>query len=161
MTASADQGPSLAALADEIRNLACRYYSLTGKPLGVTGEMAELTAADLLGLRLAVVRTPLFDALQESPRGDIRVQIKGRAVDRLDRYRGRTPSIRCDEGFETVLLVLLDRENLEPLEIFEADRLAVAARLSAPGSKARNERSSLGISQFRSIARRVWPPAAS
>jgi hypothetical protein len=33
-----------------IKSLACEYYELTQKPLGVTGEVAELEAAEKLGL---------------------------------------------------------------------------------------------------------------
>src|SRR6266540_289040 len=33
-----------------VRPLAAEYYPLTGKPLGVTGEVAEYVAAELLGL---------------------------------------------------------------------------------------------------------------
>jgi hypothetical protein len=32
-----------------VKPLAVEYYRLTGKPLGVTGEVAENIAADLLG----------------------------------------------------------------------------------------------------------------
>ena len=61
-----------------------------------------------------------------------------------------------DRDFEWVLLVLLDRSTYSALEIWKANRGAVRERLEAPGSKARNERSSMGITQFTSIARRVW-----
>jgi len=54
-----------------------------------------------------------------------------------------------------VLLVLLD-ENLDAKEIYEADRKPVIAALTAPGSKARNERGALAVSKFRSIGRRIW-----
>jgi len=33
-----------------VKPLAAEYYRLTGKPLGVTGEIAEYLAAELLGL---------------------------------------------------------------------------------------------------------------
>ncbi|MDK1494220.1 hypothetical protein QN219_30090 [Sinorhizobium sp. 7-81] len=52
------------AAADRIREiltaikpLAAEYYRLTGEPLGVTGEVAEAVAADVLGLELAPART--------------------------------------------------------------------------------------------------------
>ncbi len=34
----------------EAKRLSREYYQLTGKPLGITGEIAELEAADKLGL---------------------------------------------------------------------------------------------------------------
>ena len=41
-----------------VKPLAAEYYRLTGKPLGVTGEVAEYVAAEILGLVLADARTP-------------------------------------------------------------------------------------------------------
>lgn len=35
-----------------VKPLAAEYYRLTGKPLGVTGEVAEYVAAEILGLEL-------------------------------------------------------------------------------------------------------------
>ena len=110
-----------------------------------------------LGLTLAGARTPFYDAI----RGAERFQIKGRAVDRDDRYRGRVPSIKCGGEFEAVLLVLIDRRTFEVIEIWKAKREDVARRLKEPGplgqvARARNERNSMGITQFKSIATRVW-----
>jgi hypothetical protein len=79
------------------------------------------------------------------------------AINIRDRYRGRTSSIKCDGDFEWVLLVLLDVSTFDAIEIWQASRDDVSARLHLPGSRARNERSSLGIAQFKSIARLVWP----
>jgi hypothetical protein len=139
-------------LLSRVKAVACEYYKLTEKPLGVTGEVAELVAAEKLGLTLAGARTPFYDATL----GAERFQIKGRAVARDDRYRGRVPSIKCDGEFDAVLLVLLDKETFEPIEILRAPREAVARRLAEPGSRARNERYSMGLSQFKSIATTVW-----
>lgn len=150
----------LRSVADDAKVIAQRYHRLTGKPLGVTGELAELEAADLLGLDLAEARTPGFDALRHEKNGTLRVQIKGRAVDRNAPYRGRYPSIKYGDQFDVVDVVLLDRDTLDVIEIWEATEGDVAERLSAPGSKARNERNSMGLSQFKSIAKRVWPSNA-
>lgn len=149
----------LRELLRQAKDLAVRYYKLTGKPLGVTGEIAEYEAAQRLGLRLAPARTAFFDAYRDSELGRETFQIKGRAVAADARYRGRVPKINCNGPFDAVLMVLLDKTSFEAIEIWRADRDAVIARLSAPGSKARNERNSMGIAQFKSIpgARRVWP----
>jgi len=52
----------------KIKPLAAEYYRLTGKPLGVTGEIAEYIAAEKLGLRLTPARTEGHDALRGSER---------------------------------------------------------------------------------------------
>ena len=44
------------------KQVAIDYYRLTGKPLGITGEIGEYYAAKHLGLELAEARTPGFDA---------------------------------------------------------------------------------------------------
>ena len=68
-----------------------RYYALTEKPLGVTGEVAELEAAEALNLALAPARQPDYDAFQNNNGKVERYQIKGRAIAPNDRYRGRVP----------------------------------------------------------------------
>ena len=49
-------------LLKEAKELAREYYGLTGKPLGVTGEVAEYEAARLLGLELTPARQAGYDA---------------------------------------------------------------------------------------------------
>ena len=136
------------------KQAAIDYYRLTGKPLGVTGEVGEYEAARLLGLTLADARAPGYDATDQSGR---RYQIKARAFSDADRRKSqRLGAIKLDHAWEAVLLVLMD-ENLGTLEIWEAERNSVAEALSAPGSKARNERGALAVSSFKRIAKRVWP----
>ncbi len=137
-----------------VRPLAAEYYRLTGKPLGVTGEIAEYVAAELLGLKLADARAQGYDAM----RGTERIQIKGRAYGADANPSQRISRIKLDAPCDTVLLVLLDNATLEPREMWEAPYAAVCACLSKPGSKAR-ERGALGVPAFKKIARRVWPRA--
>ena len=58
----------LRALLGEAKKLAVDYYAETGKPLGVTGEIAELEAADKLDLDLAPPRTKGYDAVARDGR---------------------------------------------------------------------------------------------
>lgn len=153
---AASQESSIRALLREAKRVGAAYYRLTNKPLGVTGEVAEYEAAEKLGLTLAVARTPAFDAIRDFSGTRVRFQIKGRAVASASRYRGMVPKI-VDGDFEYVLLVLLDNATLDAIEIWQADRESVMKRLDAPGGRARNERRAMAISQFKSIARRVWP----
>ncbi len=143
-------------ILSDVKKLAIEYYDLTGKPLGVTGEIAEVEAADKLGLDLAEVRTEGYDAIRRHGKRRTRIQIKGRRIlDGKPLYQGRVSKIDLTKPFDTVALVLLD-QRYDTVEIWEAPRAKVEARIRAPGSKARNERGSLGISQFKSIAERVW-----
>jgi hypothetical protein len=52
--------------------------------------------------------------------------------------------------------VLLDNRTPGPPEMWEEPYAAVVKRLAVPGSKAR-ERGALGVSEFKRLARRVWP----
>jgi hypothetical protein len=139
-------------LLQDAKRLAQQYHALTGKPLGITGEVAEYEAATLLDIELAPARNAGYDAVRRAD--GKRLQIKGRCVQRGTR-RGRLGSIDTDKEFDAVLLVLLD-PNLNAVEIYEADRSAVIAALTHPGSKARNERRSLSVSKFQQIGRQVW-----
>lgn len=138
----------------DVKTLAVEYYLLTEKPLGVTGEIAEAEAAQLLGLELAPARTPGYDAVRVTKAGAEKIQIKGRWK-RTGSNWGRVSKINTDENFDVVQLVLM-AGLYDVLEIWEAARADVIARLDAPGSKARNERRSMGVSQFKTIARCVW-----
>jgi hypothetical protein len=138
------------------KRLAQEYRTLTGKPLGVTGEVAEYEAARLLGVELTPARQAGYDAVRVAD--GRRYQIKGRCLLPGCKPGQRLGAIDITKDFDAVLMVLLD-EDFEATEIFEADRDAVIAALTAPGSKARNERGALSVNKFRSIGRRVWPEA--
>lgn len=143
------------SLLSEAKGLSQRYRALTGKPLGVTGEVAEYEAARILGLELAPARTAGYDATETARGGTRKLQIKGRCILPGASPGQRMGSIDVEKEFDAVLLVLLDA-NLDAFEIVEADRQAVVAALTAPGSKSRNERGALGISKFKSIGKVRW-----
>jgi hypothetical protein len=148
---------SLVTLLAEAKRLAKRYYAVTGRPLGVTGEVAEYEAITLLKLRPAEVRQPGYDALGRRKNGRReRLQIKGRCIIGKAKSGARMGAIDLTQPWDAVLLVLLNAE-LETTEIYRAGRRAVRAALTAPGSKSRNVRRQLSISKFKAIGRRVWP----
>ena len=66
------------ALLAEAKGLALEYRTLTGKPLGITGEVAEYEAARLLSLELTPARQAGYDAIR--PSDGRRYQIKGRCL---------------------------------------------------------------------------------
>jgi hypothetical protein len=134
--------------------LAQEYYRVTGKPLGVTGEVAEYECARLLELELAPARTPGYDAIR--PSDGKQLQIKGRRVLPGSKPGQRVPKIDVSKAFDAVLLVLLD-ENFDATAIYEAERVSVVETLAAPGSRARNDRGMMAISKFKAISRKVWP----
>lgn len=140
-------------ILSEAKKLAQKYRALTGKPLGITGEVAEYEAARILGVELTPARHAGYDAVERHT--GRRYQIKGRCLLPDCKPGQRLGSIDISKDFDAVLLVLLD-SDFEAIEIFEADRDVVISALKAPGSKARNERGALGVSKFKSIGRLRW-----
>ncbi len=141
-------GPLLANAKD----LARQYKSATGRPLGITGEVAEYEAVRLLGLDICEVRQAGYDATCDAGPHQ-RVQIKGRSL--MQKKGGRLGSIDLKKEWDSVILVTLD-ERYEPVTMHEAPRGALVVALTKPGSKSRNERGQLGISQFIRIAELRW-----
>jgi len=145
-------------LLKEAKKLAQEYYALTGRPLGITGEVAEYEAARLLGLTLTPVRTEGYDATRVVGAGIEKLQIKGRCLAENPKPGQRLGAIRRNKPWDVAILVLLN-QRYEATAIWEADRRAVLAALDVPGSKARNERGALGVAKFKAIGRQTWPTA--
>lgn len=146
-------------LLKEVKSIALRYYRLTRKPLGVTGEIAEHEAATILGLDLCTARQAGYDAT-ESVDGIVKtIQIKGRYMPDPKKVSARLGSIDIAKPFDAVLIVLLD-ENYNAFAIYEATRENVLSALQAPGSRSRNERNQLGITKFKAISTLRWSRAS-
>jgi hypothetical protein len=140
------------AILAQAKALAREYRDLTGKPLGITGEVAEYEAARLLGVTLTPARQAGYDAVGKGGRT---FQIKGRCILPGCKPGQRLGRIDVEKEFDAVLMVLVD-ESFDAIAIYEADRDKVLAALAEPGSKARNERGAMGVSKFRAIGRLVW-----
>lgn len=136
-------------------DLALRYKKITGKPLGITGEVAEFHAANLLDLTLASARTPGYDAIGPTPYYK-KIQIKGRCLAAKPNASQRLGAIKMDYEWDTVVLVLMD-DSFQVVEIWEATRTEISKALLAPGSKARNVRGTLSIRNFKQIGIKLWP----
>ena len=156
-----DDAERIKEILAAVKPLAVEYYRITGKPLGVTGEIAEYLAAKHLNLKLAKARTAGYDAIRETELGEQLIQIKGRASGNDAKPGQRLGRIKANGECHSVLLVLLD-DALEPKEMWEAPFASVKARLAAPGSRSRNERGALSVGDFKRLpgAQRVWAPPA-
>lgn len=139
------------------KRLAVSYYCLTGKPLGITGEVGEYEVARRLRLRLTRAREPGVDAID--PESGHRYQIKARVIPRHKRTNSqRIGRIRRDHPCDAVLLVLMN-ELLEPTGIWQAKWSSVMAAIERPGSKSRNQRGQLSVSKFKQISTPRWGSA--
>jgi len=142
-------------ILSKIKILATKYHSLTGRPLGVTGEMAEYEAVRLLNLDVSQVRQTGFDAIRKTKKCIKKIQIKGRVLQATSKQGQRLGAIQLDKEWDSVILVMMDNK-FSPTEMDEADRVDVEAALTKPGSKARNERGQLSVSKFKSISSQIW-----
>ena len=89
--------------------LAQKYHALTGRPLGITGEVAEYEAVRLLGLEPAPVRQPGYDAVRHEPDGrTVKLQVKGRCIRDKSKKSQRLGSIKLAHDWDAVLMVLMD-----------------------------------------------------
>lgn len=94
----------LAVLA-EAKKLAQEYRRLTGKPLGITGEVAEYEAARILGVELTPARQAGYDAVEKMDGRIRRLQIKGRCLLENCKPGQRLGSIRVEKEWDAVLMV--------------------------------------------------------
>lgn len=155
-----DDDNEILEILAQAKAIAQRFYRITGKPLGITGEVAEYEAARLLGVKLAVARQAGYDATEL--KGDVQrtLHIKGRCLPCGSTRGQRVGSIRPEMPWDAVLLVLLDAQ-FNTTEIWEAERGAIVDALASPGSRARNERGALQVSKFIAIGRKRWPPTSA
>src|SRR5579872_5363354 len=87
----------------EAKKLAQEYHALTGKPLGITGEVAEYEAARILGVELTPARQAGYDAIEHTAGGDRQLQIKGRCILPNCKPGQRLGSIDITKPFDAVL----------------------------------------------------------
>lgn len=150
-----ERGDRVMEILGEAKKLGREYYALTGKPLGITGEVAEYEAARILGIELSPARQAGYDAIERKGGGIRYLQIKGRCILPNCKPSQRLGSIDVTKTWDAVLVVLLD-EKFDATHIYEAERAAVLKSLSEPGSKSRNERGQLGVSKFKAIGVLRW-----
>jgi len=139
----------LVELLGEVKRLAQEYYRLTGKPLGVTGEIAEFEAARLLGIQLCRARQAGYDAIRVGPDGDVRLSIKSACFPASLEAKWRIGTISLEKEWDATLMFLTP--DFEPREIWEADREAVMKLFENAG------RTDPGVKKFKSVATMVWP----
>lgn len=137
-------------IIEEAKALAIRYKKLTGKPLGITGEIGEFTAAILLNIELCGARQAGYDGIRN---GTEKIQIKSRCADKLT--SGKLGKISGKHEFDYLVFVWLD-EQFEPKAIYEANRKDVFAELNKLDSAAKIERGQLSARKLISISKVIW-----
>jgi hypothetical protein len=152
-------------LMREARKLAADYRRATGKPLGISNEIALHDVIRLMHLVPAAPGAGGHDAIGTGGREGRYIQIKGRTI--FDDSKGgeRIGQVKLDQEWDSIMLILMD-EDYEPVEIYEALREAVTAA-TADVSPQRAKKGALSVARFKAIGQRVWsrdeaaPAAAS
>ena len=142
-------------IIQKVRPLALEYQKKTGKPLGITGEVAEFEAARILGLKLCHARQAGYDALRVHNGKITKINIKSKRLVNPQQLKGRLGKIDLKKEWDSVIFVVLN-ENFEAFAIYEAQRKDIEAAITKPGSKSRNERGALAAQQFKSISTLRW-----
>jgi len=146
---------SVDKLISEARRIAAEYRRTTGKPLGISAEIARHDACRYLDLE------PDEDAVgydatgKVAEREGLKFQIKGRAI--FDEKKGgqRLGQIKTDQEWDKIVLVLMN-EDFETTEIYEASRDEIFLDLDETENSNRNKRGAISVARFKRLAHLVW-----
>lgn len=146
---------SVDKLISEARRIAAEYRRTTGKPLGISAEIARHDACTNLELEPQEDAAG-YDAIGlKGEREGVRFQIKGRAI--FDGKKGgqRLGQIKTDQDWDKILLVLMD-ENFETTDIYEASRDDMLEDIDEAGTSNRQKRGAMSVARFKRLAHLVW-----
>lgn len=146
---------SVDKLISEARRIAAEYRRTTGKPLGISAEIAQHDACTFLELNPDEEAIG-YDAIGlAGEREGQRFQIKGRAI--FDEKKGgqRVGQIKIEQDWDRILLVLMD-EEFETTEIYEASRDDILKDIDESVSSNRSKRGAMSVARFKRIAHLVW-----
>lgn len=141
-------------LMQEARKLAADYRAATGKPLGISNEIAVHDVIRLMHLRPAPSGDGGYDAIGTGLRDGKLIQIKGRTMTPGGSSNQRIGQIKVEQEWDSIMLILMD-EQYEPLEIYEAERDTILQAVAQTSVKRRN-RGALSVNRFKKIGRSVW-----
>lgn len=147
---------SVDKLISEARRIAAEYRRTTGKPLGISAEIARHDACTYLYLEPEEDAVG-YDALGLSEeRKDVRFQIKGRAI--FDDKKGgqRLGQIKIDQNWDKILLVLMN-EDFDTTDIYEASKEDMLNDIGETDDNSnRKKRGAMSVARFKRLAQLVW-----
>lgn len=138
----------------EARKLASQYRLATGKPLGISGEIAVHDVIRIMELEAAEDNQAGYDAIGKGSRQGKRIQIKGRIISSEQKSNQRIGQIKMEAQWDSVMLVLMN-EHYDALEIYEADRAQILDAVAQSSTKRKN-RGALSVAKFKHIGKLVW-----
>jgi len=146
---------SIDKLTEEARRLAREYREATGKTLPVTAEIAVNDAIRLLKLTPNDSGDPGYDAIMHhGDKGDLRVQIKGRAIFRPGGGY-RLGQFKMEQNWDAMILVIMTAAfDTDEIYICQRDELEAFINESAD-----NRRGPMSVARFRNIGTLLWSRA--
>lgn len=146
---------SVEKLISEARRIAAEYRRTTGKPLGISAEIARHDACSYLDLEPQEEASG-YDAIgKKGEQKGIRYQIKGRAIFNEKKGGQRLGQVKTDQDWDEILLVLMN-EDFETTEIYQASRTEMISALDENSDSNRTNRGIMSVARFKRIARLVW-----
>lgn len=146
---------SVNKLISQARRIAAEYRRATGKPLGISAEIARHDACTFLGLENHEDAIG-YDAIGISAerKGEL-YQIKGRAI--FDDAKGgqRIGQIKIEQKWDKILLVLMN-DDFETTQIYEASRQDMLDDLNDNNNGNRQKRGAMSVARFKCLAQLVW-----
>ncbi len=160
MTAEHDQSNgkgvySVDKLISEARHLAAEYRRTTGQPLGISSEIAQHDACNLLNLEPVKDASCGFDAIGRGDRQGLHIQIKGRVIFDEAKKNQRIGQLKVEQDWDSIMLVLMD-ENYETESIYEVDRDVLLEALNDQTGSNRSKRGAMSVAKFKNLASLVW-----
>jgi len=149
---------SVDKLMVEARKLAAEFRKTTGKPLGISGEIARFDAARLMELEMIDQPGPGgYDAVgkEGTPRAGKRIQIKGQTITGETKSGQRIGQLKVDQEWDSVMLVIMN-EEYNPIEIYEAQRDVLQGDMNKTGASKRSKRGAMTVAKFKIIGKLVW-----
>ena len=140
----------------EARKLAADYRRATGKPLGISNEIAVHDVIRLMKLVPAEPGASGYDAIGTGSREGRYIQIKGRTIFDEDKGGQRIGQVKLDQEWDSVMLILMD-DNYEAQAIYEASREAIVEAMAETSAK-RAKRGAMSVARFKAIGECVWSP---
>lgn len=146
---------SVDKLISEARRIAAEYRRATGKPLGISAEIARHDACTFLELQ------PHEDAVGYDAQGlngareGLNYLIKGRAIFDDKKSGQRLGQINFEHEWDNLLLVLMD-EDFETTEIYEVSRSTMLDDIDNSDNKSRKKRGAMSVAKFKHLACLVW-----
>ncbi len=146
---------SVDKLISEARRIASDYRRATGKPLGISAEIARHDACTYLDLE-ALQDASGYDAIGlKGKREGQRFQIKGRAIFDHKKSGQRLGQIKTEQDWDKILLVLMN-EDFETTEIYQASRDDILNDIDEAGTTSRSKRGVMSVARFKRLAHLVW-----